>query len=63
MQKYIQILAEVIKMRITRDMALVALGAGMVLAYQRYREPMMEEMDKMVSKTMKCANHKLEEMM
>jgi len=50
-------------MRITRDMALVALGAGMVLAYQRYREPMMEEMDKMVSKTMKCANHKLEEMM
>jgi len=50
-------------MRLARDMAFMALGAGAVLAYQRYHEPMMDEMDKMVSKALKCTNHKLEEMM
>ena len=50
-------------MRLAKDMALMALGAGAVLAYQKYEKPMMKEMDQMVSKALKTANHKLEDMM
>lgn len=50
-------------MKIASKMAFTALGAGAVLAYQKYQKPMMKKMDKMVSKALKSTNHKLEEMM
>jgi hypothetical protein len=34
-------------MRMARDIAMVAVGAGAVLAYQKYQKPMMKQMDKM----------------
>lgn len=50
-------------MRIGRDMALMALGAGAVLAYQRYRKPVMRSMENIVDKTMDMTNDKLGNMM
>lgn len=50
-------------MRFAKNMMWTALGAGAVLAYQKYEKPMMKEMDKMVSKALKSTNHKLEDMM
>ena len=44
-------------------MALIGLGAGAVLAYQKYNKPMMKKMEKVVDNTMKKANDKLENMM
>lgn len=46
-----------------RDMALVGLGAGTVLMYQKYNKPMMRKMEKMVEKTMRNADKQLENMM
>ena len=46
-----------------KSMALMALGAGAVLAYQKYNKPVMKKMEKVVDKTMKKANNKLEDMM
>lgn len=50
-------------MKIGKSMILMGLGAGAVLAYQKYNKPIMEKMEKMVDKTMKKANEKLEDMM
>lgn len=50
-------------MKIGKSMILMGLGAGAVLAYQKYNKPVMEKMEKMVDKTMKKANEKLEDMM
>ncbi len=46
-------------MKMARDMAMMALGAGAVLAYQKYQEPVKKEMDKMMKKAPKT----LEDMM
>ncbi len=46
-------------MRMARDMAMVAVGAGAVLAYQKYQKPMKKKMDKM----MKSMNETLDDMM
>jgi len=50
-------------MKMGKTMALIGLGAGAVLAYQKYNKPMMKKMEKVVDNTMKKANDKLENMM
>ena len=50
-------------MKIGKSMALVAMGAGAVLAYQKYSKPVKNEMDKIANKAIKKANNKLEDMM
>lgn len=50
-------------MKMAKDVALMAVGAGAVLAYQKYKKPAMQKMEQVVDKTMKNANKKLDEMM
>jgi len=50
-------------MKLGKDMALMAIGAGAVLAYQKYSKPIMKAMDKTAKKAIKKANDKLEDMM
>lgn len=50
-------------MKILKSMALVAMGAGAVLAYQKYSEPVMNKLSDIAEDTMKKANKKLEDMM
>lgn len=56
----------VIFVRMSRDIALMMLGGAVVLAYQKYNEPVKEEICKFTDqakKNMKKANKKLEDMM
>ena len=50
-------------MKLGRNLALMALGAGAVLAYQKYNKPVMKKMEKVVDRTMKKTNDTLENMM
>ena len=61
-------------MKIVKSMALIAMGAGAVLAYQKYSEPLMNKMEEIAYDAMKKAvkktatsvkkeNKKLEDMM
>ncbi len=50
-------------MKILKSMALIAVGAGAVLAYQKYSEPVMEKLEDIADDVMKKANKKLEDMM
>ena len=50
-------------MKILKSMALVAMGAGAVLAYQKYSEPVMNKLGDIAEDAMKKANKKLEDMM
>ena len=50
-------------MKLGKSLALMGMGAGAVLAYQKYNKPVMDKMEKIVDKTMKKANEKLEDMM
>ncbi len=50
-------------MKLLRSMALIAVGAGAVLAYQKYSEPVMEKLEDIADEAMKKANKKLEDMM
>lgn len=45
-----------------RDMALMGLGAGTVLMYQKYNKPVMKKMEKVVDKAVKKADKQLENM-
>jgi len=38
-------------MKMGKTMALIGLGAGAVLAYQKYNKPMMKKMEKVVDNT------------
>lgn len=53
-------------MKLTKDIMLMTLGAGMVIAYQKYKEPLKEmvkcKKDKMISMIDKTGNA-LEDMM
>ena len=49
-------------MKMTKDMALIGLGMVMVLAYQRYNEPVMEMVDEAYCNAKKKANKALENM-
>lgn len=50
-------------MKMLRSVALIAAGAGAVLAYQKYSEPVMNKLEDIADETMKKANKKLEDMM
>jgi len=50
-------------MKIVKSMALIAAGAGAVLAYQKYSEPVMDKVEEIADEAMKKANKKLENMM
>lgn len=50
-------------MKIGKSIALMGLGAGAVLAYQKYNKPIMKKMEKVISKTKRKANDTLEDMM
>ena len=45
-----------------KSMALMALGAGGVLAYQKYSKPLMKKMDKDFDKVVKKVENKLDNM-
>lgn len=50
-------------MKMGKNLALIALGAGCMYAYDKYNKPMMRKVEKTVDKAMKKANEKLEDMM
>lgn len=50
-------------MRMTKSMALMAMGAGAVLLYQKYNEPVKRKLEKTVGKKVNQAGKKLEDMM
>lgn len=50
-------------MKFAKSMALMGLGAGALLAYQKYNKPVMKKMEKIADKAMSKANDKLEDMM
>ena len=50
-------------MKIVKSMVLVAMGAGAVLAYQKYSEPMMRKLEDLAEDAMIKADKKLEDMM
>lgn len=50
-------------MKIGKNMALMAMGAGAVLAYQKYNKPVKNKVEKVADTAMKKANKKLEDMM
>ena len=45
-------------MKLVKNMALVSMGAGAVLAYQKYNKPVMDKMEKMMTSMKKKANLK-----
>ncbi|MBR6690802.1 MAG: hypothetical protein IKL65_05670 [Bacilli bacterium] len=50
-------------MKVLKSMALIAMGAGAVLAYQKYSEPVMNKLEDLANEAMEKANKKLEDMM
>ena len=50
-------------MKLEKDLALMGLGAGAVLAYQKYSKPVMKKIDKLVDTKMKKVDSALENMM
>ena len=50
-------------MKVLKSMALIAVGAGAILAYQKYSEPVMNKLSDIAEDAMKKANKKLEDMM
>lgn len=50
-------------MKLAKDLALMGLGAGTVLAYQKYSKPVMKKIDKLVDTKMKKVDNALENMM
>lgn len=50
-------------MQIGKDVALVALGAATVLAYQKYHKPVMEKIEKTTEGAIKKVNKKLDNVM
>ncbi len=50
-------------MKLGKNVALMGLGAGAVLAYQKYKKPFMKEMNKVMKNTKRKAKDTLEDMM
>ena len=50
-------------MKMTKNIALMAMGAGAVLAYQKYSKPAMKTISKTMDKALDKADKKLENMM
>lgn len=49
-------------MRLVRDMAMVAVGIGATIMYQRYSKTMMIGMEKAMHRMAECASDKLDDM-
>jgi len=49
-------------MKIAKSMALMAMGAGALLAYQKYEKPMMKEASKKIKSAMGKSDQMLEDM-
>ncbi len=50
-------------MKLGKSLALMSLGAGAVLAYQKYNKPIRKQMEKVVNQTKNKTENKLENMM
>lgn len=50
-------------MKLGKSMALMGLGAGALLAYQKYSKPLMNKMDNVKKQVKKKTNKTLENMM
>ncbi|HHU54239.1 MAG TPA: hypothetical protein GXZ63_00210 [Mollicutes bacterium] len=50
-------------MKMSKNLALMALGAGAVLAYQKYNKPIRNQVEKVIDKTMKKSENQLGNMM
>lgn len=50
-------------MKLGKDLALMGLGAGAVMAYQKYGAPMKIKAEKAINKTMKKLDNKINQMM
>lgn len=50
-------------MRLVKSMALMSMGAGAVLAYQKYNKPVMDKMNEIFSNMKEKMNDELENMM
>lgn len=50
-------------MKIVKTMALMAMGAGAILAYQKYSEPLMNKLEDLAEDAIMKADKKLEDMM
>ena len=49
-------------MKMGKNVALMALGAGALMAYQKYNKPIKKKAEKVASKAAKKADRKLENM-
>ena len=49
-------------MKIVKSMALIAMGAGAILAYQKYSDPLMKKLEDLAEEAMIKADKKLEDM-
>lgn len=50
-------------MKLAKDIALMSLGAGAVLAYQKYSKPVMKKIDKLMDSKVKKMDAAIENMM
>lgn len=50
-------------MRIMKDLTLMALGATLVIAYQKYNEPLMNAVERAVKKNANRISDELDDMM
>ena len=50
-------------MKLGKDLVFMGLGAGAVLAYQKYKKPVMKSVNKMIDSKAKKVNKTLEDMM
>ena len=50
-------------MKFMKGLALMAMGAGAAMAYQKYSKPMMRKVKKSINKTAKKMSSELEDMM
>lgn len=50
-------------MKLGKDLALMGMGAGAILLYQKYGAPMMKKAEKAINKTMKKMDNKIDQMM
>lgn len=50
-------------MKLGKDLVFMGLGAGAVLAYQKYKKPVMKSVNKMINTKAKKVDKALEDMM
>ena len=50
-------------MKLSKNIALMAMGAGAMLAYQKYSKPVMKAVDKTAKNALKKVDNKLDDMM